>query len=42
MIDDEHEWRCAVNDMTEMDRAVTDMEVRSRYGLSGDREDARD
>jgi DNA-binding transcriptional regulator PaaX len=33
------EWRMDVADMTEMDRAATQYDVRRADGLSGDRED---
>lgn len=35
------EWRAAVIDMTEVDRAVTESERRRALGLCGEREDAR-
>lgn len=38
---DHDEWRAAVADMSEMDRAVTESECRRALGLCGDREDAR-
>ncbi|GAB5019953.1 hypothetical protein JHV675_28220 [Mycobacterium avium subsp. hominissuis] len=40
-VTDEDEWRAAVADMSEMDRAVTEYECRRALGLCGDREDAR-
>lgn len=38
---DYDEWRAAVVDMTEVERAVTESETRRAGGLCGDREDAR-
>lgn len=35
------EWRAAVVDMTEVERAVTESESRRALGMCGDREDAR-
>ena len=35
------EWRKAVNDMTEMDRAATETDVRRADGLSGDEGDVQ-
>ena len=37
-----HEWRMAVNAMTDMDIAITDNEVRRAKGVCGDPEDAND
>lgn len=38
---DEHEWRVAVADLTEIGYAATEIDVRRSQGLSGDREDAK-
>ena len=35
------EWRSAVAELSETDRAATEYDVRRSVGLSGDREDAR-
>lgn len=35
------EWGRAVHDMSEMERAATEVDVRMSQGLCGDREDAR-
>lgn len=38
-MNDWDEWRAAVNDMTENDRYVTEMEVRHSIGLCGGPDD---
>jgi hypothetical protein len=38
---EQDEWHAAVADMSEMDRAVTEYDVRRSQGMCGDREDAR-
>lgn len=38
---DYDEWRRAIDDMTEMQRAATETDVRHALGMCGDREDAR-
>lgn len=40
-VNDYDEWRSDVVEMTEWDRAVTEMAVRHSQGLAGDMEDAR-
>ena len=37
---DRNEWLAAVNAMTEMELAATELEVRRTEGICGDRDDA--
>ncbi|WP_255032803.1 microaggregate invasion protein 1 [Mycobacterium marinum] len=41
-MNDHTEWALAVHDMTEMERAATEVELRWAAGMCGDREDAHD
>lgn len=40
MKDEYTEWRCAVNDLSESDRAATEVERRMAAGICGEPEDA--
>ena len=41
-MNDRDEWRSAIHEMTEHDRAVTANEIQTSQALTGDKEDAYD